>query len=96
MNKNVSQHHWKKSDRKINHYLIEEIRKAVLLWSFLVFFPGEPNDEDGEDCLELRSEFSWKWNDESCDYKRPFICELHGSVTLFLIIIITIFYIALL
>lgn len=67
--------------------MIEEIRKVVLLWIFFVFFLGEFNDEDGEDCLELCSEFFWKWNDEFCDYKRLFICELYGSVILFKCII---------
>uniref|UniRef100_A0A8W8KS87 C-type lectin domain-containing protein n=1 Tax=Magallana gigas TaxID=29159 RepID=A0A8W8KS87_MAGGI len=39
---------------------------------------GEPNNDDSEDCLELRSEHSWTWNDESCGQNRPFICELHA------------------
>nr|XP_022322784.1 C-type lectin mannose-binding isoform-like [Crassostrea virginica] len=38
----------------------------------------EPNDDGNEDCLELRSEKSWKWNDEDCGLARPFICELHA------------------
>lgn len=41
-------------------------------------FSDEPNDDGNEDCLELRSEKSWKWNDEDCGLARPFICELHG------------------
>lgn len=46
------------------------------------FSPGEPNNDDSEDCLELRSEHSWTWNDESCGQNRPFICELHGILTI--------------
>lgn len=41
-------------------------------------FSDEPNNDGNEDCLELRSEKSWTWNDEDCALERPFICELHG------------------
>lgn len=34
---------------------------------------GEPNDDDGEDCVELRT--SSLWNDLECGDARPFICE---------------------
>lgn len=49
----------------------------------LVFSIGEPNNNGDEDCLAFLSKNSWNWNDESCSLRRPFICELHGSVILF-------------
>lgn len=44
------------------------------------FFSGEPNNSgNNEDCLDLPSKYSWKWNDVGCSLNRPFICELHGK-----------------
>jgi hypothetical protein len=45
-----------------------------------LFLVDEPSNSGNEDCLELRSEHSWTWNDESCGHDRPFICELHGNL----------------
>jgi len=36
--------------------------------------PGEPDDKDGEDCMELMPKLG-HWNDEDCDKIQPFICE---------------------
>jgi hypothetical protein len=43
---------------------------AVYDWS-----GGEPNDQGGEDCVELGAD---GWNDLSCDEIRPAICEVGG------------------
>jgi len=34
--------------------------------------PMEPNDQGGEDCVELKRT---RWNDESCKKKSGYICE---------------------
>jgi len=37
---------------------------------------GEPNDAgSGEDCVERRSAFDWKWNDLPCGADLSFVCE---------------------
>ncbi|MFO0550114.1 MAG: C-type lectin domain-containing protein [Polyangiaceae bacterium] len=40
-----------------------------------VFMPGEPNDQNGEDCVELVVD-AGGWNDLPCDALRPSLCEL--------------------
>lgn len=41
------------------------------------FLPGEPNDQNGEDCVELVVDPAREgWNDLSCDALRPSLCEL--------------------
>ncbi|XP_031620457.1 hepatic lectin-like isoform X2 [Contarinia nasturtii] len=49
--------------------------------TFTNWAPGEPNNHgDDENCI-LSSESVWgpnstqKWNDDTCDYECPFICE---------------------
>lgn len=41
--------------------------------SFEDFLPGEPNDSDGEDCVETMSH---GWNDEACSEEQGFVCAL--------------------
>ncbi|XP_062589942.1 perlucin-like [Saccostrea cucullata] len=60
-------------------------RKRHWVWdegdriSFSNWDSHEPSNSNGnEDCIELRSEHSWTWNDESCSSERPFMCELHA------------------
>lgn len=49
----------------------------------LYYHADEPNNKNGnENCLELKSNSSWTWNDLSCDRKNPFICERHGNVNM--------------
>lgn len=36
------------------------------------WYPGEPNDRAGEDCVEL---FGRRWNDDSCKKEYSYICE---------------------
>jgi hypothetical protein len=42
--------------------------------SFVAWGVGEPNDDGGEDCLEMRTD--GLWNDEDCDSDRAAVCEL--------------------
>ncbi len=40
--------------------------------TFTRWYPGEPNDSNGEDCAEA----GWSgWNDASCALGKPFVCE---------------------
>ncbi|XP_052717087.1 perlucin-like protein [Crassostrea angulata] len=37
--------------------------------------PGQPDDANGEDCMELRGAFQYHWNDLPCNIPHHFICE---------------------
>lgn len=37
---------------------------------------GEPNDQGGEDCVEINHNGLGKWNDQSCTDPRPIYCEI--------------------
>uniref|UniRef100_A0A8W8KUS7 Neurocan core protein n=1 Tax=Magallana gigas TaxID=29159 RepID=A0A8W8KUS7_MAGGI len=53
--------------------------------SFTNWDSNEPNNKNGnENCLELKSNSSWTWNDSPCDRKNPFICERHDELGPFL------------
>jgi hypothetical protein len=41
--------------------------------TYTAWAPGEPNDANGEDCVELRRDASW--NDANCALTRSFVCE---------------------
>ena len=46
---------------------------------------GEPNHAHGtnsEDCVQLRGEHHWQWNDESCSQACYFLCEIRSSAGL--------------
>ena len=53
-------------------YASSGVKAAYVNWD-----TGEPNDNDdtGEDCVDLKKHGSW--NDMSCDYKLPFVCQMH-------------------
>ena len=40
------------------------------------WFSGEPNDRDGEDCVELYSNGGNGWNDNGCEKEFGYICEI--------------------
>ncbi|XP_070538393.1 lithostathine-like [Ptychodera flava] len=40
---------------------------------------NEPNGGTEENCVEMRDHRNGKWNDESCDKERGYICEQKGS-----------------
>ena len=42
---------------------------------------GEPNENGGEDCVEMYVD--GKWNDDSCeDYTKYYICKADGKIPL--------------
>ncbi|CAG5132631.1 unnamed protein product, partial [Candidula unifasciata] len=45
-------------------------------WSFM-----QPIDPPGvyEDCLEMREQFSYKWNDFECNQLNRFVCEIRSQ-----------------
>ena len=65
-------------------YASSGVKAAYVNW-----YTGEPNNHGtGEDCVELgmdvkegrRSTHDAKdesWNDIPCDYKLPFVCQMH-------------------
>ncbi|XP_069119272.1 perlucin-like [Argopecten irradians] len=46
--------------------------------NFTKWFPGEPNSlgKVGEDCLNLLHHESYQWNDDDCEEKHNFLCEI--------------------
>jgi len=38
---------------------------------------GQPDNSDGsgENCMELSKSSHWRWNDETCEHEKYFICE---------------------
>ncbi|XP_072326972.1 lectin-like [Scyliorhinus torazame] len=42
---------------------------------FAKWYPGEPNNEGNEDCVQIIDKKTIGWNDESCRLKYPFICS---------------------
>ncbi|XP_033733674.1 perlucin-like [Pecten maximus] len=42
------------------------------------WFPGEPNSlgRRGEDCMDLLHHEKYNWNDNSCERKQNFLCEI--------------------
>lgn len=37
--------------------------------------PGQPDNANDEDCMELRGVFYYHWNDFQCNVPQRFICE---------------------
>lgn len=49
----------------------ESVTSHINYW-----YPGEPSNKyHDEDCMELKQQFGWKWNDETCSTNHLFICE---------------------
>nr|QNH72453.1 toxin candidate TRINITY_DN20625_c6_g6_i3.p1 [Ceriantheomorphe brasiliensis] len=45
-------------------------------FSYSDWHAGEPNDlNNNEDCLELRKDFQFQWNDLDCSHLNAFICK---------------------
>ncbi|XP_062598632.1 perlucin-like [Saccostrea cucullata] len=61
-----------------NDIEIEGVFKWVKSDAPLIFTdwnPGQPDDANGEDCMELRGAFHYHWNDLPCTVPHHFICE---------------------
>ncbi|XP_063436765.1 collectin-12-like [Mytilus trossulus] len=39
------------------------------------WYPDEPNDQHGEDCVQMSKSYDYAWNDEQCSYAISYICE---------------------
>jgi hypothetical protein len=44
-------------------------------WSYTNWAPGEPNNINNEDCVELNGNLDGTWNDAQCGQLRHYICE---------------------
>lgn len=42
---------------------------------YFAWAPGEPNNLDNENCVELALEDSYNWNDTNCENIQSFVCE---------------------
>jgi len=74
----------KSSKAKNEHYWIglnDRRNESLFVWSdgspyngsvYSNWYPGEPNDRAGEDCVEL---YGTRWNDDSCKKEYSYICE---------------------
>ncbi len=55
--------------------------EGTYVWSdgspanYLAWAPGEPNNVDNENCVELALEDSYNWNDTNCENQQSFVCE---------------------
>lgn len=44
--------------------------------SYTNWGPSQPSDTEGsENCVELRKDIGFKWNDIDCQHNRYFVCE---------------------
>ncbi|MFO0547814.1 MAG: C-type lectin domain-containing protein [Polyangiaceae bacterium] len=56
-------------------------REGEFVWAnglpatFVNFGDGEPNDQNGEDCVEWYRPWGGKWNDIACTQERAVLCE---------------------
>lgn len=57
----------------------DQDREGLFQWvnnnslAYTPWFPGEPNDEGNEDCVQLCN--NGQWNDESCSVTDNALCE---------------------
>ena len=55
--------------------------EGTYVWSdgspanYFAWAPGEPNNIDNENCVELALEDSYNWNDTNCENQQSFVCE---------------------
>ncbi|XP_035697863.1 collectin-10-like, partial [Branchiostoma floridae] len=52
---------------------------ALTGWSD--WYTGEPDDGgSGEDCVEWRDVYGYKWNDIPCSFSKYYVCEVSAAV----------------
>ena len=62
--------------------LTDQLVEGTFLWAdgssstYTNWAANEPNDTNGEDCVELKS--NGQWNDLPCSYTRGYLCRLRG------------------
>lgn len=60
--------------------------------NFTDWQPNEPNElASNENCVELRKEFEYRWNDNWCDFPNYFVCEGVKSLGILFILLSNIF-----
>eukprot|EP00058_Branchiostoma_floridae_P007809 XP_002593297.1 hypothetical protein BRAFLDRAFT_83844 [Branchiostoma floridae] len=65
--------------RKEGHF---EWIDGAPLGHYNLWGPGQPDDGQGkEDCVEFAVNINQRWNDLSCDRRRPFICQVVPDLT---------------
>ena len=43
--------------------------------AFTWWSPGQPDNFNDEDCIEIWFHDNYRWNDNKCDGKNPFVCQ---------------------
>ncbi|BFZ25385.1 hypothetical protein BsWGS_28424 [Bradybaena similaris] len=54
---------------------------GYIIYPFMEWAQGEPNDAAGEDCLALSRDLSYRWSDYNCNNAANFICETKSKST---------------
>ncbi|XP_021365376.1 perlucin-like isoform X2 [Mizuhopecten yessoensis] len=49
--------------------------ESHLIDGYTHWHPGQPDNANAENCLEIRAAFGFDWNDHQCYDKKNFICE---------------------
>lgn len=58
------------------HFMWLRSFKSVAFNDWSVGEPNQAHGSNSEDCVQMRREFQWQWNDESCAQTDHFVCEL--------------------
>jgi len=66
---------WIGGSSRFHNTLWEWVPSLRPLSRFENWFEGEPNDPQGAQCLEMRQNQNYLWNDEDCNVVSKFICE---------------------
>ena len=55
-----------------NKFISESSGQEV---NFTSWSPGQPDNSNDEDCVEIWYHDNYRWNDAQCDIKFPFVCQ---------------------
>ena len=79
--------------QKIDSFLwigLNDIRKeGEYVWtdgtvsSFRNWQPNQPDNFTNEDCVHIRRDYDWKWNDLKCGEKIMLMCKIKGKNTVY-------------
>ena len=56
-----------------NKFISESSGQEV---AFTWWSPGQPDNSNDEDCVEIWFHDNYRWNDNKCDGKNPFVCQM--------------------